>query len=163
MILALVPGLPPWAEWAGLIATVVGTLFAFLAAMRAKGARVQANLAKEAAIRLGRIAQIIDMVGDLQELQTMLARQSFGAVADKCARLRGRVVRFKEEAYNDLSVKEAENLDSAGMQLEIIARVAAEGKDVARKRTESIQRAYRQLEVALNSVSGVRKRETRGE
>jgi len=81
--------LPYMTQVAGFVATVAGAalsafsfLFAWLAAHRAKAAR-------EAAIELGRIAQIGDIVADMQELQTTVARRNFAAVADKVNLLRG--------------------------------------------------------------------------
>jgi len=76
--------LPYMTQVAGFVATVAGAalsafsfLFAWLAAHRAKAAR-------EAAIELGRIAQIGDIVADMQELQTTVACNHQQAAEQGC-------------------------------------------------------------------------------
>jgi len=154
-----VPSVSHGAQWLGLIATLAGTVlgglsfaFAMIAAWRAKGAREQARLAKEAAIRLGRIAQLGDLIADMQELQTMLARNDFPGIAGKGNLLRGRIVRFKAEAYPELTESEKQNLDLARGQLEVIVRVAAIGKARPERRQGDIQLGYGKAHEALNHV-----------
>ncbi len=124
-----------WTQSLGLAATLLGTvlgagslIWAYLAAQRAMGAREAAELAALAATRLGRIAQLGDLIADMQELQPMLARADFPAIAGKANLLRGRVVRFKTEAYTELADQATESLDLAREQLQIIAKVAATSK-----------------------------------
>ena len=127
--------LPYWLQWVGLLATLGGAgvslaslIWAIRAARSAKTASEEATLAKQAATRLGRVAQVGDLINDMQELQAMIARSDFPAIAAKASHLRGRVVRFKGESYTDLSEEEQQGLDSARDQLEIIGRESAVGK-----------------------------------
>jgi hypothetical protein len=150
--------LPYSAQWLGLIATILGAAFgaasvvsAWIAAGRAKGAREAAEGARQAATRAGRIAQLGDLIADMQELQAMLARMDFAAIAGKANLLRGRIVRFKAEGYNDLGEKERENLDLAREQLQIMARVAATSKATDQSRAGRIQLGYGDANEALNS------------
>ena len=165
-----VPSVSHGAQWLGLVATLAGTVlgglsfaFAMIAAWQAKGAREQARLAKEAAVRLGRIAQLGDLIADMQELQTMLARNDFPAIAGKANLLRGRVVPFKHEALMGLDDTERENLDLARAQLESIAKVAATGKASVKSRAGRIQVGFGRANEALNRVVGVHAQSIRGE
>ena len=100
----------PILQWVGLVATLAGAWLAWWAWWRAKGAREQARLATEAAIRLGRVAHLSDLIADMREHQEMLARSDLAAVPAKCQHLRGRVVRFKTEAYTEMRDVERQNL-----------------------------------------------------
>jgi hypothetical protein len=149
------------AQLVGLLATflgtgvgIVGVLVACVAARRAKGAREQAELAKRAAIRLGRIAQIGDLIDDMHELQTMVARSAFAAIADKADLLRGRIVRWKTQAYTELIEEEKESLDLARDQLQFIARVAASDSSGGKARVRRIRAGFGQANEALNTVAG---------
>lgn len=148
---------PNWAQWIGLLATMVGTAFSLWAVINSRGAKKQANLARQAAVRLGQIAQLGDLIAEMQELQVMLARTDFDSIVMKCNHLRGRVVRFKNEAYNDLSEEQAANLDGARAQLEIMSEVAVSIRATDSSRIGKIQLAYGRAHEALNQVfSGVR-------
>jgi hypothetical protein len=162
--------MPNWAQWLGLIATLAGTWLALLAwrsakraARDARDAEEQASLAKEAAIRLGRIAQLGDLINDMQELQAMLARKDFAAIASKCGNLRGRIVRFKVEAYTDLGDEESASLDLAREQLEIIGKVAAVGKGTDDNRSGRIQLGYSAANEAINRVFALWRRSAEGD
>ncbi len=162
--------LPYWGQWLGLATTLVGTavgiaglVWAWIAAKRAAGAREQAELARKAATRLGRIAQLGDLIADMHELQTMLARKDFAAIAGKANLLRGRIVRFKAEAYIELGDEEKEDLDLARKQLETTAEVAALGKASETHRMGKIQLGYGQANEALNRVVAIHGQKVRGD
>lgn len=155
--------LPRWLLWSSSIASILGFVAAVIAAWRAKGAREQATLAKIAATRLGRIAQLSDVMEDMKELQVMLARADFLAIAAKGQHLRGRIVRFKAEAYSELSESEKESLDAAREQLEAIAKVAATGKGTDESRLGRIQIGYGHANEALNNVFGLQRPRVEGE
>jgi hypothetical protein len=149
------------AQLAGLIATllgtgvgVVGVAVAWVAAWRAKGAKEQAELARRAAVRLGRVAQMGDLIGDMQELQAMVARSEFAAITDKAALLRGRIVRFKSQAYTELLEEEKESLDLARDQLQVIAQVAGSDRATEQGRARRIRAGFGQANEALNKVAG---------
>jgi Spy/CpxP family protein refolding chaperone len=157
------------AQCIGLVATVFGTAFglgslivAWVAASRAKGAHEAAESARQAAVKLGRIAHLGDLIADVQELQTLLARGQFEAIADKANLLRGRIVRFKKEAYIELGVNEQEDLDSARAQFEVMVK-AAMSKTGERRRVAEIQVGYGQANEALNRVFAMLGQKARGE
>ena len=146
------------AQWIGLVATLVGTgvgvfglICAWLAARRAKGAREAAEMAERAATRAGRIARLADLIDDMQELQVLLAEGNFSAIARKANLLRGRVVRFKREAYTELSNEEQQDLDSSREQLSIVAKVAL-GEAKEQNKAKRIQLAYGIANESLNRV-----------
>jgi len=156
--------LPCWLEFLGFAGTILGTglaglslLWAILAARRALDASQQAKEAKHAAIRLGRIARLEDLMADMQELETMSAEADFHAVARKADRLRGRVARFKEEAYTVLTGDERASLDLAREQLKIIQQSAL-GKAAKENKRARIQKGYGEAYEAVNRVFGVHKR-----
>ena len=155
--------LPPWAQWLGLLATITGALLALWAGLKAKGAREQARAAKEAAVRLGRVAQLGDLIADMRELQEMLARGDLPGVAAKCQHLRGRVVRFKAEAYTELREEERQNLDLARRHLEEIGEVAAVGRGKESGRIGRIQLAYGKANEALNRVFAMHRLTAQGD
>lgn len=156
-------GIPGWLLWSSAIASILSFFAASWAAWRAKGAREQAILAKIAATRLGRIVQLSDLMEDMKELQVMLARSDFLAIAAKSQHLRGRVVRFKAEAYSELEESERESLDEAREQLEAIAKVAATGKATDKNRLGRIQIGYGHANEALNRVFAVHRLRVEGE
>ncbi len=146
------------AQWIGLAATVLGLavgigslVAAWVAASRAKGAREAAESARQAATRLGRIAKLGDLIGDMQELQTMLARADLHAIAGKANLLRGRIVRLKSEAYTELRFDEQENLDLARGHLAAIVKVAT-GKASQEHKSAQIHLGYGVANEALNRV-----------
>jgi hypothetical protein len=149
-------------QWLGLLATFAGTGLAFWAAISARGARQQARAAKEAAIRLGHVVQLGDLIADMQELQQMLARKDFEAIAAKCATLRGRIVRFKAEMYNLPEMTERAGLDLARDHLEAIGKVAL-GRASEARRTERIQIAFAYANEALNNLFAAQHAEAYGE
>ncbi len=139
-----------WFTVAGTALALAGLVWAIIAAKRAKGAREQAGEARDAAIRLGRVTQLGDLIGEMQELQTMLARADFGAVTSKSNQLRGRVVRFKEEAYTELGEVEMEKLDLAREQLTSVVEFLASSKGQEEFKVAQIQKAYGNANEALN-------------
>jgi hypothetical protein len=156
------------AQWIGFVATVLGLAvgigslaWAWVAASRAKGAREAAQSARQAAIRLGRVAQLGDLIADVQELQTMLAREDLTAVSSKANHLRGRIVRLKSQAYTELRLEEQENLDAARDQLQLIVDKAT-GKASQEHKIREIQRAYGLANEALNRVAAIHAREAEG-
>lgn len=159
-----------FAQWFGLITTVLGAglggasvVAACVAARRALGAREQAELAKQAATRLGRIVQLGDLIGDMQELQIMLARADFLAIAGKANLLRGRIVRFKSEAYSELSEEENESLDLARDQLQAIVKRSVSRRGGNEFKAGQIQTAYGVAYEALNQVVAIHGQSVRGE
>lgn len=162
MLLAL-DNLSPTLQWVGFIATLAGAWLAWWAWWRAKGAHEQARLATEAAICLGRVAQLSDLIADMRELQEMLARGDLPAVAAKCQHLRGRVVRFKAEAYTELTDVERQNLDLARRHLEEMGDVAAVGRGKETRRIGRIQLAYGKANEALNRVFAMHRLTARGD
>ena len=155
--------IPAFLQWIGLFATIAGTGLALWAALSAKRAKEQATEAKEAAIRLGRILQLSDLINDLHELQTMIARTDFEAIAAKSAHLRGRVVRFKTEGYNELSDREAADLDLAREQLEIMTIAAVKTRAADRGRIGNIQRALAVANESLNRIFAIHHAKAHGE
>ena len=71
------------AQLIGFVASVLGTLVGVGAFVAAWIAAARAKSARQAAIRLGRIAQLGDLIADMQELQAMLARTDFASIAGK--------------------------------------------------------------------------------
>ena len=162
--------LPYYGQWLGLAATLFGAGLAAgsfycakLAARRAKAAGDKAELARQAATRLGRIAQLGDLIADMQELQTMLARTDFPAIAGKANLLRGRIVRFKTEAYNELREEESEKLDLAREQLQTMAEYAATGKASQENKTGRLQIAYGNAYEAMNAVVAIHGQKAEGD
>lgn len=150
-------------QWIGLFATLIGSVLALWAAVSATGAKRQATAARDSATRLGYVLQLSDLVLDMQELQTMLARHDYEAVAAKASHLRGRIVRFKTQAYNSIREDDAQNLDVARDQLEIIGRVASDWRGKPENRPGRIQIAFAAANEALNRVFGFQQLQTQGE
>ncbi|OHB68749.1 MAG: hypothetical protein A2V70_01800 [Planctomycetes bacterium RBG_13_63_9] len=162
--------LPYLVQTIGLIATVLGValgtaslVWAYKAAQRAMGAREAAEEASRAATRAGRIAQLSDLIADMQELQTMLARVDFLAIAGKANLLRGRIVRFKGEGYNELSDEQKENLDLVRAQLEGIAEVALKSRPMDETKAARIHIGYGIANEALNKVLAIHAQHAAGE
>ncbi len=72
-------------NWVGLVATCVGALLsaggfvaAWIGAVRAGRARESADRAWRSATRLGRVAQLVEINADMQELQMMVVSKSAG-------------------------------------------------------------------------------------
>lgn len=147
--------MPHWLQWCGLLATFAGTALALWAALSAKGAQQQAREARNAAIRLGRVLQLSDLIDDLKELQSMLARSEFHSIAAKAAYLRGRVVRFASEAYNELRGTARAQVDIAREQLRTIAREAVNRRTLDETRVERIQIAFGSALESLNLVFAI--------
>ena len=148
--------IPPIWQWFGWLATVAGSGLALWAALSAKGAKQQAREAKEAAIRLGRVLELSDLINDLHELQSMISRIDFAAIAAKSSHLRGRVVRFKAETYNLLGKGQAADLDAAREQLEEITTVSASvGKLKDATRIGRIQEAFAVVNECMNRIHGL--------
>ena len=148
--------IPPFWQWFGWLATIAGTCLALWAALSAKGAKQQAREAKEAAIRLGRVLELSDLINDLHELDAMIARAEFQAIAAKSGHLLGRVVRFKAETYNLLSATQSADLDRAREQLEQITRAAAkEGTAKDATRIGRIQIGVAEVNECLNRVFAI--------
>ena len=150
-------------QWIGLFATILGTGMAFWAALSARSAKQQAMEAKEAAIRVGHVLQLSDLLQDMQELQTMLAREDFDAIGAKTSTLRGRIVRFKRESYNRLEEEDEKQLDRARDHLESITRTAANSQLKKENRTGRIQLAFAEVTEALNHVVAIQQRSLHGE
>lgn len=151
--------IPNPGQWFGLLMTIAGTLLTVWAVVSARGAKQQAREAKEAAIALGRVLQLSDLISDMQELQAMLARKDFDSIAAKCTHLRGRVVRFTHEAYNELSAIEHESLNLTRAQLEGITRVASVGKGLDENRIGKIQMAFGLANEELHKVFANRRKD----
>ena len=147
--------LPYWAQSVGLAASVLGAGIACVAARRAKGAREQAEMAKQAATRLGRVAQLSDLIADMRELDAMLARADFPAIGMKANLLRGRIARFKTEAYTELGGQEREDLDLAREQLQAITKVAVGRTFKDETRKARIPLGYGNAYEALNRVFAI--------
>lgn len=150
-------------QWFGLFATCLGTVMAIWAALSAKGANQQAREAKDAAIKIGSVLQLSDLLLDMQELQTMLAREDFEAIGAKTSTLRGRIVRFKQESYNRIAAEALEQLDLARDQLQSITQTAANNKLKTENRSGRIQRAFAEVAEALNFVFALQQRSLHGE
>ena len=150
-------------QWIGLFATILGMGMAFWAALSARSAKQQAQEAKEAAIRIGHVLQLSDLLLDMQELQTMLAREDYEAIGAKTSTLRGRIVRFKRESYNSLGDDVAEQLDRARSHLKKITQAATNSKLKKQTRTERIQVAFAEVTEALNFVAAIQQRSLHGE
>lgn len=151
----------PWHwQWVGLFATVAGVALsiasvagAWVSARRAKQARDAANRAWEAAKRLGRLAQLEELSGDMQELQSfILGKAGARFITAKCDRLRGRVSRFKAENEQKLSVDELEGLDLARSHLDIMSQVCSENSK--RPDHTRLQTAFGHASVAVGRVTG---------
>ena len=145
-------GIPNPVQWLGLSATFVGTVFAIWATISARGARKQAAEAKLAAIRLVRALELSELLAEMQELQAMLSRKDFEAVAAKSSHLRGRVARFKLQAYTLSTESAAADLDVARDQLHTIGEIAAASKGADSTRFEKISSAFGDAYEALNRV-----------
>lgn len=155
--LAIIPD--GW-QWAGLVATFAGTLFALWAALSAKRAGQRAEEAKDVAFRVGRVLQLSDLIDDLKEIQSMLARAEFQSIAAKASHLRGRVVRFRIEAYNELGNAERLSLATAREHLVIIGQEAVNRRLADVTRVERIQVAFGNLVDALNRVFALLRADT---
>src|ERR1700688_3561900 len=94
---------PNWAQWIGLFGTLVGAGFSLWGVFSARSAKQQASLARQAALRIGHITRIEDIIGEMRELEIFIARKDMELIAMKCNQLRSRVARFKPDAYNQLS------------------------------------------------------------
>lgn len=97
-------------------------------------------------------------------MQGMLARRDFEEIAEKSARLRGRVIRFRAEAYNSLNEEQAAEIDRARGHLEIITDKATQSGNMKDEtRIQHIQSAFGQISEALNAVLAVHHGTVQGE
>jgi hypothetical protein len=97
-------------------------------------------------------------------MQAMLAHRYFEGIAAKAAQLRGRVIRFRKEAYNSFNEEQAADVDRAREQLEIISDTAIHvGNMKDETRIQRIQSAFGQISEALNSVLAVQHGTMQGE
>jgi hypothetical protein len=146
---------PPIWQWVAFFATIVGTGMAVWAALSAKAARDQAKEARDAAILLGRVLQLSDLVSGMQELQSMLSRSEFVSVAEKSTHLRGRIVRFKQQAYDALNAETREHLDNVRDQLHQITDAAMHPKTADSTKRDAIQQAFAAANESLNRVFAI--------
>lgn len=153
--------LPYTWQLVGFWATIIGTLLslvsvgaAVVAAVQATGARDAARQARAAAIRLGRLATINDLIGDMHELQTLLISGSFDVIGVKATNLRGRVAGFKMEAYTELEGKQLTQLDNVLGQLEIIGRIAVRDPAGDGDRLARMRNGHSMAFDALSQVRG---------
>lgn len=147
--------LPNWVQWLGLATTVLGTGLAFWAAPSATRASRIASEARAAAVRIGRTLELSDLLSDMQELHAMLARRDFESITAKASNLRGRVVRFKVQAYTLLLEEYASDLDTARTHLESIESEASSSRTVDATKILRISSAWGHAFEALNRVFGI--------
>ena len=145
---------PTW-QWAGLAATFAGTLLALWAALAAQSARTQAKRAVEAAVRLGTLFQIADLLAEVGELEIITTREDLELIEWKAGRVHGRIARFSHDVYDDLNLREREQLTLAREQLVILKTIAA-GRKQAVNKLPLIRAAVGEVTVALNAVVGMR-------
>lgn len=143
---------PPVWQWIAILATFIGTAMAVWAALSAKGAKKLAGEAKAAATRLHHTTQIFDLANDLLELQSMIVREDFQAIAAKATVLQGRIVRFKAEQYNWLPAEFAEEIDQAREQLQTIAENSLKPRLKLENRRMRIQSAFGYAFEVLNRL-----------
>lgn len=152
---------PNVGQWFGLFATFLGLAATFgaavWAALRAKGAERQAKEARDAAIRLGSVLHLSDLLEDMQELQAMLAREDFDGLAAKAGTIRGRIERFgRQQSRYGLSTEEtAQALDMAKGHLSIIIKVAAQWTGKPENRPRKIRIAVANAYEALNHAFAI--------
>ena len=77
--------------------------------------------------------------------------------------MRGRVVRFKEEAYNELGSDEKDSLALARDHLELVAKVAATTTAANDYKAGRIQVGYGNANEALNKVMAIHRKKVEGE
>ena len=145
---------PVW-QWVGIVVTIAGTALSCWAALAAQSARKQAKRAAEAAVRLGRVVQAADLILELKELESLLVRGDLDAVVDKATHVRGRVARFRSEAYHELPESELGELLLATDQLARIASINA-GRQQPANKTAAIRVALSDIALLLNAVAGRR-------
>lgn len=151
----------PWHwQWIGLAATVLGAFLslasfvaAWVSASRAKQARDNAERAWMVARRFSRLSQLVELLADMQELQTTIAfSKSPRMVAMKCDRLRGRVSRFRAECERDLTASQLEDLDRARTQLDIMSEASTDGSK--KPNFNQLQIAFGSANEAIGRVAG---------
>lgn len=116
--------------------------------------------ARDAAIRLGRVVELSDLVSEMLQLQSMLSRGEFVSVAEKSMHLRGRIVRFKKQAYDSLSADTRAALDEVRQQLHHITDAATHPKTVESTKRDAIQQALATANESLNRVYAVQHAES---
>lgn len=149
------PG-PLW-QWVGIAATVAGTGLSLWAALAAWAALKQARLAADVARRLARIVQIADVLADLQEMETLVARGDLKSTTAKANLMRGRIARFgvRREAYDELSEEERNELLLSQEQLTKIPLIVA-GRQQVENKLAAIEIALGEIVQSVSSVAGKR-------
>ncbi len=93
----------------------------------------------------------------------MLARNDFAAIAGKASLLRGRVVRFAAEGYNELGEEERQDLAVARDQLKVVLEIGATSKASDKHIAGQIQLGIGEANEALNKVFAIHRQESKGE
>lgn len=153
--------IPNWLQWIGLLATLMATGLTVWAAVSAKRAQLRASEARDAAVQIGDIIQLTDLLQDLEELQGLLVREEFGSLAARANVIRGRIVRFKSRSYN-LFTNVAVALDDVRDQLEEVRRVASEWTGKPENQPGRIQRAIALANEKLNEAIAKQQDTARG-
>lgn len=150
---------PNLAQWIGFVATLAGFFAAGVAAWRANRAAEQAQAAKDAAIQTGQLFHVVDLVGDMQELQSIINEKHEVLVAAKADMIRGRIGRFLEEwkSSPDRDDRGEQKLHVVRLQLENISQEAVGSRRKPKNQWARIQIAFGEANQALQSVAGVQR------
>jgi len=147
--------LPNPLQWLGLLATFIGLGLTTWAALSAKSARRMAEEARSAAVRAGNELQLLDLIEDVREIEGMVARREFESIAAKANRLRGRIVRFKQQTYNSLPEDGRVTLDASRENLQAIERHALNSRILENTRIQRITDSLGHVSELLGSLAVV--------
>lgn len=92
----------------------------------------------------------------------MIGRGDFRSLEAKCNLLRGRIVRFKTEAYTDFTVDDLQHLDIARAQLELIGEVAGDNRMSDARKTTRVQVGYGKANESLNCIMAIQRMHAEG-
>jgi DNA anti-recombination protein RmuC len=147
--------IPNWLQWVGLIAGLAATGLTTWAALSARGARQAAQAARRAAERAGNELQLLDLIEDVREIEGMVARREFESIASKANRLRARIVRFKQQTYNDLLEPGREKLDASRETVQSIERHALNSRISESTRIQRISDSLGRVSELLSTLAAI--------
>lgn len=141
---------PIW-QWFGLLTTIVGTGLALWAALSARTAAQQAREARRAALRISQVFHLSDLLQELEDISDLLVGEEYISVAKRAMRVRGRVVRLKQDTHHSLGELVAD-LDLARDELEEISRLATEWTGKPENQSGRIQKEVASVYERLSKV-----------
>ena len=150
--------------WANLAIGVIGLFLTCFAWNQATSAKVAAEAARVATVRLTHEYQLNDLLTDMIEFQQLVSSGVSGSqVASRANRLRGRVREIRQRVVEDERRETIlEKLDQTAQYLASIAREAVNQRTQDSTKLERITASLGDAISALSDTVGLQRNEQRG-